>query len=345
MQHADQNGIKRASPFTDEAPPPKKQRNVPNTIKHHQLWYEQHSTSDPTLAPQDPVFIQSQLLRSIIIACGAVGFDSITTTALESFRAAVEEYILRCLSLVHTSMDSSRRTQPLPQDFIRALASTNASTVSLQDHLSLHDLDSESSPLVPSVLQPRIPEPPPAEPPPPDLTSILGPSLICAKEESQRMYIPKHFPPLPSQHTWKATPIFSEREEDPRKIRERATEEGMEAERALRNLVAARNAGAAGRSQTRAVSGKRGQGLEEVWKETVAAVVKGDEAREEQSNGRADMHMDEIDLSFGFDGSADKKPPTRNEKMTVPRKLDEHGGMMVNYEKKYWRKAAAMSNG
>ena len=91
MQHAAQNGTKRSSPFANDLPPAKKQRDGSTTIEHHNLRYKQPTTVDPTLAPQDPVFTQSQLLRSIIIACGAVGFDGIKATALEGFRAAVEE--------------------------------------------------------------------------------------------------------------------------------------------------------------------------------------------------------------------------------------------------------------
>ena len=98
MQLAGQNGTKRASNFSDDVPPAKKPRNEAAAIKHHKLHYKQPSTVDPTFAPQDPAFIQSQLLRSIVIACGAVGFDSIKATALESFRAVVEE----CMSCAIT---------------------------------------------------------------------------------------------------------------------------------------------------------------------------------------------------------------------------------------------------
>ena len=42
-------------------------------------------------APQDAVFVQGQLLRSISAALAMVGFDSVKPTALEMFRASVEE--------------------------------------------------------------------------------------------------------------------------------------------------------------------------------------------------------------------------------------------------------------
>ena len=42
-------------------------------------------------APQDPVFAQSQLMRSITAALTLAGFDSVKPSALEMFRAATEE--------------------------------------------------------------------------------------------------------------------------------------------------------------------------------------------------------------------------------------------------------------
>lgn len=43
------------------------------------------------MAPQDPVFAQGQLMRSITAALTMVGFDSVKPSALEMFRAATEE--------------------------------------------------------------------------------------------------------------------------------------------------------------------------------------------------------------------------------------------------------------
>ena len=45
-------------------------------------------------APQDPVFAQSQLMRSITAALTLAGFDSVKPSALEMFRAATEECTL-----------------------------------------------------------------------------------------------------------------------------------------------------------------------------------------------------------------------------------------------------------
>ena len=58
---------------------------------HHALHYVQHQPAHIEPAPQNPVFAQGQLMRSISAALTMVGFDSAKPTAIEMFRAAVEE--------------------------------------------------------------------------------------------------------------------------------------------------------------------------------------------------------------------------------------------------------------
>jgi len=70
-------------------------------------------------------------------------------------------------------------------------------------------------------------------------TSLLGPGLDGKADKKKDRYIPSHLPPFPSQHTYKDTPVFPDREVDPRRIRELATEEGKLGEEALRKLAGA----------------------------------------------------------------------------------------------------------
>jgi len=214
-------------------------------------------------------------------------------------------------------MLSCRRSQPVPQDFIFALAQQGITSSSLEPHLDI--------PIPPSITQPTIPPPPPEEPPPPNLEQLLGPDLSGAAEKARRRYIPAHLPNLPSRHTWQATPVYPARETDPRKIRERATEEGIMAEQALRKLMAANKSGMKGKRFTRDRQGSKRQQDEQMWKETLEAAMLEDEAerRRHADNGE-----------WGADGSAD-------EKGTEGLKIDS--GMLVNYEKKFWRKGAQSS--
>ncbi|KAM0715100.1 hypothetical protein Q7P37_009565 [Cladosporium fusiforme] len=211
-----------------EQPPSKKVK------VHHHLHHVQQRPSEVEPAPQDPEFAEGQLLRSITAALTLAGFDSVRPTALEMFRSHVEEYMLSLLSDVRASMQTYRRASPTAQDFRLALAHMpNSSTASL--------LAPQLEVELPEALSyPSIPQPGPPHTPAPNLSALLQPLLL----EAQPQYIPSHFPQLPPQHAWKETPVFPTREKDSRKMREKATEEGMLAEQALRKLAAAAKAGA-----------------------------------------------------------------------------------------------------
>ncbi|KAJ6157830.1 hypothetical protein N7470_005422 [Penicillium chermesinum] len=66
------------------------------------------------------------------------------------------------------------------------------------------------------------------------LTALRG-----EESETDRSYVPKNFPDFPSKHTYSATPVFTERDNDPRKIREQAADDGRHGEEALRRLASA----------------------------------------------------------------------------------------------------------
>ena len=144
-------------------------------------------------------------------------------------------------------MSTARRTKPTPLDFTSALAlMPNTRTASLlTPQLDLAIPENVSFTSIPE------PAPPPLEPP--DFSILLQPLVA----DQTPTYIPQHFPSLPSQHTWKHTPVFPERERDARKMREKATEEGIMAEQALRKLAAAAKAGAvkAGKRKESTLSG------------------------------------------------------------------------------------------
>lgn len=80
-------GVKRPhSSSTVSGQVPHKKRRVQHTL--HRV---QNRPKDVEPAPQDPVFAQGQLLKSIGAALVMAGFDSVKPSALEMFRAQVEE--------------------------------------------------------------------------------------------------------------------------------------------------------------------------------------------------------------------------------------------------------------
>ncbi len=131
------------------------------------------------------------------------------------------------------SMLACRRTVPIPTDFESAMK-----------HL---DLPWPHDQLKPFTKKPQVNPPLLPTPPPEDVfhrehqlpSAMLGPGLDGRADKKKDHYIPSHFPPFPSQHTYKDTPVFPDREVDPRRIRELATEEGKQGEEALRKLAGA----------------------------------------------------------------------------------------------------------
>ena len=226
-------------------------------------------------------------------------------------------------------MLSSRRSKPTPQDFIFALSATGVRSSQLRPHIALH---------VPAtIVQPALELSSPEPPPPPSLEGVLGATLSGATEKAAWQFVPRHLPDLPSRHTWQSTSTYSARETDPRKVRERATEEGVLAEKALRKLMAARyaskpkgHAHEAARDMQSAIARKN----EEVWEETLRAVEQTDDAAFElfgvenpdwiaSSDQKRDL------LTNGDPGDAVDSNPT-----------GLHEGMVVNYDRRYWRQSA-----
>lgn len=174
--------------------------------------------------------------------------------------------LLRISKYVRQSMLSSRRLQPIPHDFEHALKRVRITPDDLQPYLRT------TKPVapVPSLL----PSPPPED----EVTRKL-PFLNALKGEeglTNRSYIPKHFPDFPSKHTYSATAVFTERDSDPRKIRERAAEDGRHGEEALRKLASAafRDIPASSSSKDKKLWGRRMESMETMFEKTVKGLAK-----------------------------------------------------------------------
>lgn len=114
------------------------------------------------------------------------------------------------------------------------------------------------------------------------------------------------------------------REKDPRRIRERATQEGILAEQALRKLMSAKKAGV-----------EAGVAREELTKERLARQLGKRERLFEETLEALSRDSDDANGNSGtmdsrFDEAGDEK-----------RKSHENGrdlGGVVNYERNYWMK-------
>jgi hypothetical protein len=182
----------------------------------------------------------------------------------------------------------------------------------------------------PSLLQPPFPPPEPAEPPPPDIEGLLGPELSGRADKESRKYIPAHFPAFPPKHAWKATPVFTQRENDPRKIREKATEEGILAEQSLRKLMAAQKAGLESNQARRQRKSKRRKESDALWQNAMKEMLQ-DEANRYEEERRALANNDDDDEYM-----VQPQPEPDKE----PKAVSLQEGVHVNYDQKFLRKSA-----
>jgi Transcription factor TFIID complex subunit 8 C-term len=174
--------------------------------------------------------------------------------------------ILHLASFARQAMTASRRIQPIPQDFEFALRRALVGTEDLLPHIKVE----KNIPTLP-------PSPPPEEEE--ELFNafhgmpVLSKDLSGEDERQQFSYIPAHFPHFPSKHTYRFTPVYTERETDPRKIRELGMEDSRFGEEALRKLARAafkdtHAAGAGGKGDKR-LWGRKQESTESMFEKTV----------------------------------------------------------------------------
>lgn len=265
---------------------------------------------------------------------------------------------------IRKSMSSSRRTVPLPHDFVYALNSVGLTGSGvLEPHLDVGDL-------APSLLQPTFAPPEPAEPPPPDLEGMLGPELSGRADKENRKYIPAHFPAFPPKHTWMATPVYAKREVDPHTIRERAAKEGVEAEKSLRRLMEKKKEGDRKKNASRAQAQRSPVAVkrEQLWRTALKEAFDEedeDEAQRLQEATRRDAQgfASELDIQLIEEANRtaeeirkaeqdeDRKameeaedagemytPPTAEERREKRMQQRMEQRVTVNYGRKFWRK-------
>ncbi len=208
---------------------------------------------------------------------------------------------------------SCRRSQPIPQDFLQSLHTHQLSLRSLVPHLK--------PPVPPRKSQYSLQSDGSDEDGWPKDPDILSSLLSEGDNHKMTKYIPKHFPALPSMHTYQATAEFIQREEDPRKIRERATEEGRLGEEALRKLATHAHTTPIEATKDEITRPSAKEKRKRLWLETMEAVTK------EHSEGV----KPEAAYSMTGNGNATDAEMLKQTRRGIITSA-------VNADKKYWRK-------
>ncbi|KAL5354985.1 transcription factor TFIID complex subunit 8 C-term-domain-containing protein [Aspergillus floccosus] len=292
---------------------------------HHHRFAHPVNVTLPEPAIVDETYVDHVMNRSIGLALRESGFDIADPAALESFRITAEEYLLKFASYVRQSMLSSRRIQPIPQDFEHALRRHRVRV----DDLLPHVKPNPNLEPVPTLLSD------PLEDDSFKTLPTLGPQLSGDDDRVRSAYIPKHFPEFPSKHTYRHTPVYTEREQDPRRIRERATEDGRHGEEALRKLARAafkdNQTGSSGRDKK--PWGRRTESMDSMFEKTIKGLAKRMQKNSTVPGSAAPMVIDS-----GAATDADVKP-SRN-KVSLNIELPP----IINCERDLWRRSAVTSD-
>ncbi|KAJ5950147.1 uncharacterized protein N7479_008560 [Penicillium vulpinum] len=303
-------------------------KNNPKRIKRH--YHHHHRLHEPVVLPstsepavQDDTHLDQLMNRAVGQTLKDSGFELADPAALSSLCSATEEYMLRLSTFIRQSMLSARRVQPIPQDFDHALKRLHLSPDDLLPHLKPAPSDKHTPTLLPS-------------PPPENEISKSLPFLTALSSEddrANRSYIPKHFPSFPSKHTYSATAVFIGRDNDPRKIRERAAEDGRHGEEALRKLASAafrdNQTGSTGRDKK--LWGRRMDSMESMFEKTIKGLSK-----KNSKDSHGTFISSAMDIDSGHPADADTKSRL---KLSWNMEL----GPIVNCERDLWRRTSSNS--
>ncbi|KAL4944275.1 hypothetical protein BDV06DRAFT_187724 [Aspergillus oleicola] len=315
-----QPAVKRSlSSFSEAAVPDAKRIKRP--YHHHHRLREPVVSSLPEPAIADESYVDQVMSRIIGQSLHNSGFKVADPLAVESFRDAAEEYLLRLASYVRASMLSSRRLQPIPHDFEYALKRHRLPVDSLVPYLQA-SIKAEPIPT-------QLPSPPPDEDDDFKILPSLEPGLSGEDDRARSPYIPKHFPEFPSKHTYRHTPVFTERERDPRKIRERATDDGRHGEEALRKLARAafkdNQPGSGGREKKQ--WGRKAETFESMFEKTAKALSRKAPKNTPAANPNA---MDVDSSTTAAESEAKSNRPKGLASIELP--------PIINCERDFWRR-------
>ena len=206
-----------------------------------------------------------------------------------------------------------RRTQPIPHDFLQSLHEHRLSLTALLPHLD---------PPVPPVKSQisLAPESPRTEQE--QQSSAANIFLRDTSQAGTRSFIPKAFPAFPSEHTYKATPDVPTRDDDPRRIRERATDEGRLGEAALRRLVSSRtDESLATSTQIKQAKKSMRERRDEAWKEAMEATASEPDLGVATRKTSQNLQLGAMEVQN-----------------SLPFRPMAYVSTEVNADKKYWRK-------
>ncbi|KAI8368579.1 hypothetical protein EDC96DRAFT_574090 [Choanephora cucurbitarum] len=184
---------------------------------------------------QHDAFISEANEKIVSIIAKETGFEGVQKPALESFANALSSYFERVFTKAHRLAELGNRTRPNIYDMARSLEAQGLDLNTFQQFL-----DHQSSSWTPFFK--TQPKPSTLE----KIPNFLPSDNEDSEEEEESeggmpLYVPRHLPTFPSKHSFRQTPIYINRPDDPQKVRELNSEQSRTVEENLKKLMAAEN--------------------------------------------------------------------------------------------------------
>ncbi|KAJ8654661.1 hypothetical protein O0I10_009712 [Lichtheimia ornata] len=179
-----------------------------------------------------PFHVNSHAVSLLAKNCG---FDSIQRSALHTLTETLEDYLENLLAKTHLYAELGNRTRPNYHDVIRSLEESGMQLPELGNYLNQHREDRVHIPLAnqKSSIQ----------------TEEKYNFLSSDDEEEENTeettslpeYAPSHMPKFPSRHSFRQTPVYIHRPDDPQRVRELNSQQSRVVEENLKRLMSAEN--------------------------------------------------------------------------------------------------------
>ncbi|KAI8967902.1 hypothetical protein BDF20DRAFT_897733 [Mycotypha africana] len=192
-------------------------------------------------------YILEALEKVICIVSKEAGYEAVQPQSLELFSNILGAYIDNMLTTAHRQAELGNRARPNIHDITRSAqkAGTDLSIfkhylqTKLNDTPTLKRTKKFFKALKQESTVENVPEFLPSDNENSDNEDES--TREDGEEGSLPAYVPRHFPPFPSKHSFQQTPIYIDRPDDPQKVRELNSEQSRTVEENLKKLMSAEN--------------------------------------------------------------------------------------------------------
>ncbi|KAI9476432.1 MAG: hypothetical protein EXX96DRAFT_577177 [Benjaminiella poitrasii] len=189
-------------------------------------------------------FILETVEKVISIVAKETGFEGIQAQALDYFTNLINAYFENVLNSAHLLAELGNRARPNIHDITRSLENAGVEVSTFKQYLNTKVNDTQTVRKVNRYFKAQ-PKESTVEKTPQFLPSDNEDSDDEADDNMTEgglpTYVPQHLPVFPSKHSFRRTPIYISRPDDPQKVRELNSEQSRTVEENLKKLMSAEN--------------------------------------------------------------------------------------------------------